>query len=100
MGGDNYRKDHRRQYVIYLELEAGKLPKWRPVGHRLWTSSESALKGLELAQALDKRNWVPNRKLGISGVVDQEWSNFLFLWVWEMVSGDTEWHKALLRRRN
>lgn len=73
MGGDNYRKDHRRQYVKYLELEAEKLPKWRPVGHWLWTSSESALKGLELAQASDKRNWVLNRKLGNNGIVDQEW---------------------------
>ena len=71
MGGDNYRKEHKRQCVNCPEVEAETACEWRPLEHRL-SDRQECTKGPELAQTLHKRNWVLNRKLSICGVVDQE----------------------------
>lgn len=70
MGGDNYRKEHRKQYVKCLRVEAEKLllngDLWETFG-----ASSGCVRGLGLTQTLVKRNWILNRKLGIYGV-DEE----------------------------
>ena len=60
LGGDNYRKEHRRQCVKYLEVEAEKLPLNGDLSYEFsfGTGSENASQRLEPAQVLGRRNWV------------------------------------------
>lgn len=47
MGGDNYRREYRRQYVKCPEVEAETAYEWRLVGHWL-SDGQEYTKGPEL----------------------------------------------------